>query len=102
MITRILMLALLLAFGQAQAEDYPARTIKIIVGFGPGGVADSTARIVAVKLSENMGKSVIVENMPGAGGIPPLWSAGGIGADAGIGAGAPAAILGSEPGGTTG
>ena len=69
MITRILMLALLLAFGQAQAEDYPARTIKIIVGFGPGGVADSTARIVAVKLSENMGKSVIVENMPGAGGI---------------------------------
>lgn len=55
--------------GQAAAQGYPAHTIKIIVGFGPGGVADLTARIVAQKLAANMGTSVIVENMPSAGGI---------------------------------
>lgn len=71
MFIRAIMFACLLAgcLGQAQAEEYPARTIKIIVGFGPGGVADLTARIVAQKLSENMGKGVIVENLPSAGGI---------------------------------
>lgn len=73
MFTRILKLLLgcMLAglLGQALAQEYPSRTIKIIVGFGAGGVADSTARIVAQKLSENMGKGVIVENMPSAGGV---------------------------------
>ncbi len=71
MFNRLLLLCCLLAgcFAQAQAEEYPARTIKIIVGFGAGGVADSTARIIAQKLSENLGKGVIVENMPSAGGI---------------------------------
>ena len=71
MFTRILMFACLLAglSGQALAQGYPARTIKIIVGFGPGGVADSTARIVALKMSENMGQGVIIENLPSAGGI---------------------------------
>ncbi len=71
MFNRLLLLGCVLAgfFGQALAQDYPARTIKIIVGFGAGGVADSTARIIAQKLSENMGKGVIVENLPSAGGI---------------------------------
>ena len=55
--------------GQAAAQGYPSRTIKIIVGFGPGGVADLTARIVAQKLAADMHTSVIVENMPSAGGI---------------------------------
>ena len=45
------------------------RTIKIIVPFGPGGVADLTARAVAQKMAENMGQSVVVENKPGAGGV---------------------------------
>lgn len=72
MFTRMLLLGCMLlagCFGQALAQEYPTRTIKIIVGFGPGGVADSTARIVALKMSENMGKGVIVENIPSAGGI---------------------------------
>lgn len=71
MFNRLLLLGCVLAgfFGQALAQEYPARTIKIIVGFGAGGVADLTARIVAQKLSENMGKGVIVENLPSAGGI---------------------------------
>jgi len=55
--------------GAAQAQDFPTRPIKIIVGFGPGGLGDVTARLVAQKMSESMGKPVVVENMPGAGGI---------------------------------
>jgi len=64
--------AVLLGIGlivPVHAEDFPARTIKIVVGFGPGGLGDLTARLVAQKMSESMGKPVIVENMPGAGGI---------------------------------
>lgn len=53
----------------AHGEDYPARPIKIIVGFGPGGLGDVTARLVAQKMSNSMGKPVVIENMPGAGGI---------------------------------
>lgn len=74
MLTRIFKLVLgcmLLAglLDQSIAQEYPARTIKIIVGFGPGGGADLMVRIVAQKMSENMGKAVIVENLPGAAGI---------------------------------
>src|SRR5690606_3778961 len=42
---------------------------RLIVPFGPGGVADVTARIVAQGLSDKFGKPVVVENMPSAGGI---------------------------------
>ena len=52
----------------ASAQDYPARPIKIVVGFGPGGLGDITARAVAQKMSDSLGKPVVVENMPGAGG----------------------------------
>src|SRR5450759_993360 len=64
--------AVLLGLGliaPAHAEDFPARVIKIVVGFGPGGLGDLTARLVAQKMSDSMGKPVVVENMPGAGGI---------------------------------
>lgn len=60
-------LAVLMA--QAGAQQFPAHPIKIVVGFAPGGVADISARIVAKKLSESLGKQVFVENMPSAGGI---------------------------------
>ncbi len=53
----------------ANAQDYPARPIKIVVGFGPGGLGDITARAVAQKMSDSLGKPVVIENMPGAGGI---------------------------------
>ena len=52
-----------------QAQPLSNRTIKIIVPFGPGGVADLTARTVAQKMSDNMGQAVVIENKPGAGGI---------------------------------
>ena len=52
-----------------QAQPLSNRAIKIIVPFGPGGVADLTARTVAQKMSDNMGQAVVIENKPGAGGI---------------------------------
>jgi tripartite-type tricarboxylate transporter receptor subunit TctC len=52
----------------AMAQDFPSRTIKIVVGFGPGGLGDITSRIVAQKMADSLGKPVMVENMPGAGG----------------------------------
>lgn len=53
----------------AQAQAYPAKLITIVVPFGPGGVADLTVRLVAQKMAKSMGKPIVVENRPSAGGI---------------------------------
>src|SRR5260221_11479531 len=53
----------------AHAQNYPSRPVRLILPFGPGGVADVTARIVTEKLGEKLGQRFIIENMPGAGGI---------------------------------
>ena len=53
----------------ACAQNYPNRPVRLILPFGPGGVADVTARIVTEKLGEKLGQRFIIENMPGAGGI---------------------------------
>jgi tripartite-type tricarboxylate transporter receptor subunit TctC len=52
----------------AFAEDYPSRTINLVVGFAPGGSADILARLVAQKLAAPLKTQVIVDNKPGAGG----------------------------------
>lgn len=52
-----------------RAGNYPTRPVRLILPFGPGGVADVTARIVTEKLGEKLGQRFIIENMPGAGGI---------------------------------
>ena len=65
----IALAALLPAPQTACAGKYPDRPVRLILPFGPGGVADVTARIVTEKLGERLGQRFIIENMPGAGGI---------------------------------
>jgi len=60
--------ALLLSGAAAAQSDFPSRTITMLVGFAPGGATDTAARIIAKKLSENIGQTVVVENKAGAGG----------------------------------
>jgi tripartite-type tricarboxylate transporter receptor subunit TctC len=57
------------AFAQhARALDYPVRPVRVIVPFAPGGVTDTTARLIAAKLSEHIGKQFYVENIVGGSG----------------------------------
>lgn len=53
----------------AQASSYPDRPIRLVVPFPPGGGADTTARMLAQKMSERLGQPMTVENKPGANGL---------------------------------
>ncbi len=56
------------AAGVVQGQDYPTKTVRIVVPFAPGGGSDFIGRFIAQKLSERMGHQFIVDNRPGAGG----------------------------------
>ena len=58
-----------LATGAAHAQNYPAKPIRLVVGFPAGGPADIFGRAIAQKLTEVAGQQVVVDNRAGAGGI---------------------------------
>ena len=61
-------LVMLAGIGAAQAQDYPAKTVTVIVPFAAGGPADVTGRIVADIFTRHLGQQFVVENVGGAGG----------------------------------
>src|SRR6202051_3300006 len=56
-----------LAIGRAFAADYPARPVRFLVGYPPGGATDIIARLIGQRLSEKLGQQFVIENKPGAG-----------------------------------
>jgi tripartite-type tricarboxylate transporter receptor subunit TctC len=68
---RFIALALFMVCGAipAGAQDWPAKTVRIIVPFGPGATPDTIARMIADKLQQQLGQNFVVENKPGASGM---------------------------------
>src|SRR5438045_7180904 len=62
------LLALLFICGLASAQDYPSKPVRMVVGFPPGGGTDVVARILQPRLSELLGRPVMIDNRPGATG----------------------------------
>src|SRR5215216_6751679 len=65
---KIILYVLFAAFAStAAAQAYPTKPIRLIVGYSAGGGADALARVVAARMSDNLGQQVFVENRAGAG-----------------------------------
>jgi len=62
-----LAVAVLASAAPSRADDYPSRTVRIIVGFGAGAAADLPARLLAQRFGQSLGQQFIIENRPGAG-----------------------------------
>jgi len=68
-VSSALLFGLALVCAPAHAQSYPARSVRLVVPFPPGGTADTLGRIVAIKLGESLGQNFVIENRPGAGGL---------------------------------
>src|SRR5215475_9480362 len=64
-----------MTFSPVRADTYPSKPVRIIVPYGPGGIADVTMRLVAQDLSKRFGQQFFIENRPGAGGIVGMQAA---------------------------
>ena len=66
----VLLIALLLAgaAGSSWSQAWPAKPIRLVVPFPPGGLVDNMARLIAPRLSQELGQAIVVDNKPGAGG----------------------------------
>src|SRR5436190_14422603 len=64
----LLAFAMVLIGATAQAQQWPAKPIRVIVNVAPGGVADVTARVLGARLTETLGQAMVVENRPGGDG----------------------------------
>jgi tripartite-type tricarboxylate transporter receptor subunit TctC len=64
----LILIAAVLVVGDAAAQQYPSKPIRLIVPFTPGGTTDILSRMVGQKLSESMGVQVVIDNRPGAAG----------------------------------
>jgi tripartite-type tricarboxylate transporter receptor subunit TctC len=65
----LLLLCALLAAGNAHADDYPSKSIRLIVPFAAGGAVGAVARVLSTPLSAGLGQPVVIDNRGGAGGI---------------------------------
>src|SRR5450631_647880 len=68
-------LALSAATVAAPADNYPSKPVRVIVPYGPGGIADVTMRMVAQNLSQHFGQQFFIENRPGAAGVVGMQAA---------------------------
>jgi tripartite-type tricarboxylate transporter receptor subunit TctC len=68
MVRRLLLTSIAIFALSAQAQTYPTKPVRLVVGFESGGNTDTVARVVGQKLSERLGQQVVIENKPGASG----------------------------------
>jgi tripartite-type tricarboxylate transporter receptor subunit TctC len=66
---QIILATILMACGVARAQDWPTRSITLVVPYAAGGPTDAIGRLFAQQMSEALGRAMVVENIPGAGGM---------------------------------